>query len=278
MILLPYMSVFLQPGCFYGEPVKSCDVSGFLLSESTYRAGERLVRHSHSSPYLSILLRGSYRERYDRRTRDCVPSTVVFHPAGEVHADHFNSSGGHIFRFEIPHFPTGIDSSARAALEAPFSLVGGPVALLATRLYGEFKQRDQYSPLIIEGLALEILGQSSRQSFVRHKSQPRWLRRVEELLRETAIGELTLSRIAQVADVHAVHLARVFRRFHGCTVGEYVRRLRLEYALRELCSSAKPLAQIAAEAGFSDQSYFCRAFKLSTGMSPGRYRDFFGQG
>jgi AraC family transcriptional regulator len=185
----------------------------------------------------------------------------VFHPAGEVHADHFNSSGGHIFRFEIPHFPTGIDSSARAALEAPFSLVGGPVALLATRLYGEFKQRDQYSPLIIEGLALEILGQSSRQSFVRHKSQPRWLRRVEELLRETAIGELTL-----------------FRRFHGCTVGEYVRRLRLEYALRELCSSAKPLAQIAAEAGFSDQSYFCRAFKLSTGMSPGRYRDFFGQG
>jgi len=273
------MSVFRQPGCFYGEPVKSCAVRGFLLSESTYRAGDRIGHHSHCFPYLSILLRGSYRETYGRRTRDCGPSTVVFHPAGEVHADHFLASGGHIFRFEIPRFPKGIACSARAALEEPFELIGGTVAWLATRLYAEFKRPDQYSPLIIEGLVLEILGYSTRRILERHNNQlPPWLLRVQELLRESAVDKLTLSRIARVADVHVVHLARVFRKFHGCTVGEYVRRLRIEYATRELRSLDKSLAQIAIEAGFSDQSHFCRAFKLSTGMSPGHYRDLFERG
>jgi AraC family transcriptional regulator len=275
---LTFYECFSSAGCFYGEPVKSCAVSGFLLSESIYRAGDRIGLHSHSSPYLSILLRGSYRETYGRRTRDCGPSTVVFHPAGEVHADHFLSSGGRIFRFEIPHLPKGIACSARAAPEESFELVGGPVAWLATRLYAEFKRPDQHSPLIIEGLVLEILGHSTRRNLERHNNQPLWLRRVEEWLRESAIEELTLSRIARVADVHVVHLARVFRRFHSCTVGEYVRQLRVEYAIRELCSSDKSLAQIATEAGFSDQSHFCRTFKLSTGMSPGHYRDLFERG
>ena len=272
------MSVFLQPGCFYGETVKSCAVSDFLLSESSYRAGSRIGHHSHASPYLSILLRGSYRETYGRRSRDCRPSTVVFHPAGEVHADHFLASGGHIFRFEIPQ-SKDLTCSTRAALEDPFELIGGPVAWLATRLYAEFKRLDPYSPLIIEGLVLEILGYSTRRKVEQHNNQPpSWLLRVQELLRESAVDELTLSRIARVADVHVVHLARVFRKFYGCTVGEYVRRLRIEYAIRELCSADKPLAQIAAEAGFSDQSHFCRAFKLSTGVSPGHYRDLFERG
>jgi len=72
--------------------------------------------------------------------------------------------------------------------------------------------------------------------------------------------------------VHVVHLARVFRRFHGCTVGEYLRRLRIERAIEELRSTNKPLADIAGNSGFSDQSHFCRAFKLTVGMTPGQYR------
>jgi AraC family transcriptional regulator len=273
-----FMSVFLGPGRFYGELVKNCAVSGFLLSESTYRPGERINRHSHSSSYISILLRGSYRETYDLRTRDCSPSTIVFHPAGEVHADHFDSCGGHIFRLELSHFPKGIDYSALTATQAPFELVGGPIASMARRLYTEFKRQDQFSPLIMEGIGLEILGHCARRNLKRQTRQPLWLRRVEEFLKETAIAELTLSRIAEVADVHAVHLARVFRMFHGCTVGEYVRRLRVDHAIREICSSSKGLTQIAAEAGFSDQSHFCRTFKLSTGMTPGRYRNLIEQG
>jgi len=67
-------------------------------------------------------------------------------------------------------------------------------------------------------------------------------------------------------------LARAFRRRYGCTVGEYVRRLRIEFACRELAGSEKPLASIAQNAGFFDQSHFSKTFKLLTGQSPAAYR------
>src|SRR5205814_4084780 len=81
---------------FFGEQVKAREIGGFVLSESVYAAGERISRHSHASPSLSILIQGSYREACESQTRDCEPSTVIFHPAGEAHADRF--------RFEIRNF------------------------------------------------------------------------------------------------------------------------------------------------------------------------------
>ncbi len=61
---------------------------------------------------------------------------------------------------------------------------------------------------------------------------------------------------------------------HGCSVGEYVRRRRLEYVRRKLVDLELPLAQIAIDAGFADQSHLTRIFKRFTGMTPGRYRTF----
>jgi AraC family transcriptional regulator len=254
---------------FFGEQVKAREIGGFVLSESVYAAGEHISRHSHASPYLSILIQGSYREACESQTRDCEPSTVIFHPAGETHADRFLAQGGRIFRFEI-----GNSSRIGAAgLTTPFKFAGGPVARLATRLYAEFHQIDRYSPLVMEGLVLEILGLAARDiSLPRGCKAPSWLRRVEEFLSENACHRLHVERVAEVAGVHVVHLARVFRRFHGCTVGEYLRRLRIERAIEELRSTDKPLADIAGNAGFSDQSHFCRAFKLTAGMTPGQYR------
>lgn len=268
-----------QPGCFFGEQVRIREVDGFFLSESVYTAGQSISRHSHSSPYLSILLQGSYRETCEAQTRHCEPSTVVFHPAGEAHADRFLADGGRIFRFEITNSRRMAASSGAAVLGSPFKFVGGPTAWLATRLYAEFKQTDWYSPLVMEGLVLEILGQAARDvSLPRGEQAPSWLRRVEELLHETMPDDLTLPKIAEVAGVHVVHLARVFRKFHGCTVGEYLRGLRIDLAMRELRFTEKPLAEVAGNAGFADQSHFCRTFKLSTGMTPGQYRKSFRRG
>jgi AraC family transcriptional regulator len=58
----------------------------------------------------------------------------------------------------------------------------------------------------------------------------------------------------------------------GVSVGDYVRRLRLEWAANELATSELPLADVAIGAGFVDQSHFTRAFKRHTGVTPGRFR------
>jgi AraC family transcriptional regulator len=64
----------------------------------------------------------------------------------------------------------------------------------------------------------------------------------------------------------------MFRKFYRCSVGEYVRRLRLELAARELACTEKPLAQVAAECGFYDQSHFTHAFKRRFRMTPMTFR------
>lgn len=67
-------------------------------------------------------------------------------------------------------------------------------------------------------------------------------------------------------------LARQFRWHYGCTVGTYVRRLRVQYAARQLAATRTPLSDVAIAAGFCDQSHLCRVFRQVTGTSPGEFR------
>src|SRR5262249_21772677 len=79
---------------------------------------------------------------------------------------------------------------------------------------------------------------------------------------------LTHEAVAAAVGIHPVHLARVFRYHFGATLGDYVRRLRVEFAARQLITTEETLAGIALAAGFSDQSHFTRTFKRQTGMTP----------
>ena len=72
--------------------------------------------------------------------------------------------------------------------------------------------------------------------------------------------------------MHPVHLARVFRRHHGCSMGEYARRLRVERAAEALTSTGLPIGRIAHRTGFADHSHLSRTFRRMTGESPSEYR------
>ena len=59
---------------------------------------------------------------------------------------------------------------------------------------------------------------------------------------------------------------------HQVTFAGYVRHIRIEFARRELASPGSRLGDIAAAAGFCDQSHFSRLFKRYTGLTPAEYR------
>ncbi len=83
---------------------------------------------------------------------------------------------------------------------------------------------------------------------------------------------MTLEEVAKLADVHPVHLSRVFREKYGSTIGEYVRRLRVEFASKQISSTKIPLSEIAHAAGFADQSHLNKTFKNIFGSTPSEYR------
>jgi AraC family transcriptional regulator len=78
--------------------------------------------------------------------------------------------------------------------------------------------------------------------------------------------------LAADAQVHPVSLARAFRRHYGDSITAALRRHRVRAAAIALTAEDRPLADLALSAGFSDQAHFCRVFKSTTGLSPGRFR------
>jgi len=272
-VYIIYMSLKLHQGCFFGNNLKTYEIAEFIFSECVYLPDSKIAKHSHSNAYFSINLQGGYTETYGNKTRECPIQTVVFHPEGEVHADHFSKDGGRIFRFEIK--PEILDWVRKRSdgLSEPVASQGGLLARLATKLYKEFRLMDSLSPLVIEGTALEILAEISRQN-VRDKylKPPVWLKQARELLHTRYTENLNFTSIADSLDVHPVYFSRAFRKFYGCTIGEYVRYLRVESASRQLINSNDSLVFIALACGFSDQSHFTKTFKNATGITPAQYR------
>jgi AraC family transcriptional regulator len=256
---------------FFGQTVCERRVGELSLVDSAHPGGSRLARHSHEHAYFCLNHGGSYSERYGRRERTCHPGMVVFHPPGEPHSEVHHTTVCSL------NVEVGSDWLAQLAelggtFDQPAEFRDDAVATAGFSLLAELDRPE--ADLAIESLAWEIVAAAVLRRPVTDRGRPRWLVQAEELL-EAAVGEpLTLGRVAAEVGVHPVHLAAIFRQFHGCSVGEYLRRRRLHHARRRLADSELPLARIAAEAGFADQSHLTRAFKRFTGMTPGRYRTF----
>ena len=252
------------------------ELADFSLVESVYPPRARMARHAHELAHISVVLAGAYSERYGQRSRQAEPAIVVVHPPGEDHSVAFGSAGARVFSLHLkPRWFERVREHA-GVLNGPADFRGGLMTWLAVRLCRESRETDEAAPLMIESLALEIIAAASRHApRPAGEPPPRWLERARELLDETFREQVTLAAVAAASGVHPVYLAATFRRHYRSTVGEYVRRLRIEMACRELSGSDAPLSDIAARSGFYDQSHFTNAFKRHTKMTPAQYRAAF---
>lgn len=264
----------LPPGRLYGETLRSRKLASFELSERVYSPGYHTPSHSHKRPLFCFVMQGDYTEKYGGKTRECTPSTLLFHPAEEMHAEYFHEAGGRSFIIEIaPEWLTHVREYITVT-DHSADFHGGTLELLARKLYREFAQLDAASTIIIEGLMLEMLGEATRSYATKGLPLPvRWVQQARDLLEARFTENLSLTEVARHVGVHPVHLAQTFHKAYNYTVGEYVRKLRIDYACRELSLSEKPIVEIALTAGFCDQSHFTRTFKRLTGVSPTQYRE-----
>lgn len=253
--------------------VKRATIAGFTLTEGVHAAGSRLPWHTHDGPTLCLVLEGAFIEESAGGALLCTPSTLKVMPAGEPHCDRFDHGHAHGLLIEadpvraaaiLPHSPL---------LRERVSFDGGPLAAIGRRIYREFTQMDSAAPLAIEGLLLEMLAWGTREKDLRRiGSGPAWLAKARDLLHDDPAAHISLGGLAREVAVHPVTLARAFRRTYGCSVGEYLRRLRIVQAARRLEDSDLSLAEIALAAGFVDQSHFSNVFKQQTGFSPSAFR------
>jgi AraC family transcriptional regulator len=262
----------------FGNEIRNQDFGNFVLAESLYPPTATMPRHTHETAHVSIVLQGNFTEFSGRKARASEASTLIIHPPDEDHAVTFHEIGARIFSFHIKPQMHELIRDFTKVLEAPAAFQGGDATWLAAQLYRESKTLDEVSLLTLEALALEIIAATSRRAeSLCERSIPHWLERAKEYLHARFAERISFTMLAEQVGVHPVYLAREFRRAFNCTMGDYVRRLRIETACRKISSSEMPFDEIALTVGFYDQSHFSNVFKRLTGMTPAQYRTIFPQ-
>jgi AraC family transcriptional regulator len=268
----------LKAGNFPTEVLHSNAFGDLVFAETSYASGQVIEQHSHKQAGFIFVLKGEFLEVHERRNRVCKSSDVIFRPAGQLHGDHFESSSTRCFNMQFGvNWLSRLQRITSAFLsEYPGYFSGGVLFQLGLKLYKEFRMPDKDSPLIMEGLALEMLGVTNRLVMEKAESSvPPWLKRVHERLHSRFAEQLSVQALAIEAGVHPVYLNRVFRKHYGQSIGEYLRTLRMQFCSTQLASTNMPIADISAAAGFYDQGHFSRIFKRLCGITPLAYRKFF---
>lgn len=258
--------------------LKRRQVGGLGIFESLYPAKLSQPRHTHALASFSFVLAGSYLEAYGAQTQRRQPSTIVFHPPQESHAVEYQSEPVRILSVQLDPKRLSYVRERSMLFDSRASRRTETINWLGHRLHQEFRHSDNVSALALEGLVYEILAEASRASTARQETSPPWLRQAEDFLHDNFSESFAFDDVARSVGVHPVHLARVFRKKKGCTIGAYLRRLRLDFAARQIATTETLLGEIAIAAGFADQSHLTKTFKAYFGLNPSQYRKHFRKG
>lgn len=264
----------VEPVSFGSPRYTSIEVGGLLVTHAIFPPRERLCAHVHDRTCVATTLRGRFASGMRGRSHWSRPSMVLTEPAGERHDNVFGASGAHVLVVQPDVARCEVFRPFNRFLDSINHFHEPTIGVLAQRMSVEIAHPDDVSPLVIEALGHELLATAARRLAPRRTETPapQWLIPVRERLHDSFAEPITLADLAAIAGVHPAHLARMFRRHYRCSVGAYQRELRLEWTAERLALGDESLAEVAARAGFSDQSHFTRAFKQRFGFTPGEYR------
>jgi AraC-like DNA-binding protein len=241
------------------------------LSERIYPASVRLKFGGQGEAYFCFLLEGALSDG----TVTYFSGNVIFFPGDGTHTVDIVQDcrcfivpvdRSLLSRANLNSFSTR-EARSLGTWEAPW---------LASRLYAEFHKGGPARELRIEAIILQLLALAARSSREgRSGGESLWLRRVRAVIDSQYLNGYRLSELASLAGVHRVHLIREFRKHYGTTIGEHLRKRRIEHAYQLLGQTDLPLREIASACRFADQSHFSKQFKKLSGLTPAEYRNLF---
>lgn len=232
---------------------------------------DQVQEHAHSEAHFVLVMEGRYVSAAVGAPKVADHPILIYNPPGTRHRDRFRGDGGLFLTVTVPASVLRHFADAVALPDHP-CVTDESALCAAKRLAAAGASSASAGDLIVESLCAELLVATAMKRGVMEKHQPTWLWRARELLHDDCGAALSLSDIAAAAGVHPVYLARAFRRYFGCTPGDYLRRCRLLKAAALLVDDHNDLADIAGICGYFDQAHFSRTFKAAFDLSPMQYR------
>jgi AraC family transcriptional regulator len=250
---------------FHGMEIGVRRTSGARALRVVHPAAQVIDSHRHDWPLLTLPLLGGYDELGDDGSVSVLGPAAVVHPAGRCHSNCIHARGMETFSIEFD--PAWLrEPSLKRRLNQSYYCVGGSVALAGRSL----------AKLWADPAASETKLQDATANFVLlatetpQKAAPVWLGRARRRLESS--DRTTAEELAGELGLNPRWLAHAYRSLTGEGLHETLRRRRVEHAVQLLRSTDEPIAEVAATAGFCDQSHLNRALRLLTGRTPVQIR------
>ena len=259
-------------GEVYGTVIASAPCRDTRVWEFDYAPGQKIPVHEHAAPYVCYLAAGELVELNDRETTVYSQSRLVYHPRGMRHQGGIGAQGARALGFELSLRQLSRDGIHPSSLPSrPLAITDPSLLLLMDRVALALRCGARYGKQELDEAVAEVSAAltEGRAPVVK---DGHWLRLVLEFINDEFKTTPQIDDFSRVAGLHPTHLMRAFKQKTGMTLGDYVRRLKIAHACRQLRADGMPLAQIAAECGFADQSHFSRTFKAVMGLTPLQYR------
>lgn len=267
---LPVSHQPLRAGQFFGSTQVQFRTSDFVASAVIHPRERAVPAHVHAHPFFSMLVSGRYREWFGRQHWDARPLGIVLRPPEAEHQDEIGPGGAAFLCVDVA--PDYWNSLTRAGIRLERrAFEGRALSLSALRLLGELYRKRPGWKGSAETLVNELVDEYSAETRRTGRREPRWLKRALERLHEDPLTA-SLGGIARELDLHPVHVTRMFRRHVGTTLSRYQKALRLHLATRAVLEDTGPLACVALDYGYADQSHLTRALQQATNWTPGRLR------
>jgi AraC family transcriptional regulator len=244
---------------YTGAVVDHRRLSGAHVSRIMHPPGQCISRHAHDWPVLTLYRLGGYREVGEEGVAAFDGPSVVLQPAGVAHEDEIGAAG--LETLAMTFDPAWLMPEARAALPRRTCWrPGGAIAAASRRLAEVWVSPQSDDAQLRTETSIFLLAMLSAPP----PPRPTWAEQVQPWLDDEAPTSVIANDVAR----HPAWIARAYRAWRGEGLGETVRRKRVERATLRLRSSAAPLADVAAECGFCDQSHMNRAFRIVLGRTP----------
>lgn len=95
---------------------------------------------------------------------------------------------------------------------------------------------------------------------------------IETIHAQYADPNLSIERLAELVDMSAMYLGRLFKKMNTKSVAEYINQVRLGKAKELLLGTRLSILEISEQVGFLNSGYFYTLFKKATGITPNQYR------
>lgn len=152
---------------------------------------------------------------------------------------------------------------------------------LSLETFGELHQRlnklselesaNLYSSATLVSIVVYLLG-----VYVEHKSEKNMPESILSFLQQISNPDVFSMRINDIISLSSYshsHFIKIFKKYVGKTIIEYITDLRISYAATLLTSTDLSVITIASKVGYDNQSFFAQKFKNKYNVSPMEYRN-----